>query len=155
METWIWANSGRQWRTEKPGMLQSMEWWRVGQNLASEQQQLANKSLRCLEYCISCGLTVRKRYECQLYTMYRPTDSQFSLYAFRMIVNSNIWQIHVVIGRCICLCVCVCVLVTQPCPTLCDPMDCSQQAPLSTGFSSKNTGVGCYALLQGCICLGF
>ena len=25
----------------------------------------------------------------------------------------------------VCVCVCVCVLVTQSCPTLCDPMDCS------------------------------
>ena len=28
-------------------------------------------------------------------------------------------------------------------------MDCSPQPPLSMGFSSKNTGVGCHALLQG------
>ena len=26
------------------------------------------------------------------------------------------------------------VLVTQSCPTLCDPMDCTQQAPLSMEF---------------------
>ena len=26
---------------------------------------------------------------------------------------------------CVCVCVCVCVLVTQSCPTLCDPMDCN------------------------------
>ena len=25
----------------------------------------------------------------------------------------------------VCVCVCVCVLVTQSCPTLCDPKDCS------------------------------
>ena len=25
----------------------------------------------------------------------------------------------------------------QSCPTLCDPMDCSHQAPLSMGFSSQ------------------
>ena len=30
------------------------------------------------------------------------------------------------------------------CPAFCDPMDCS----LSTGFPGKNTGVGCYSLLQ-------
>ena len=29
---------------------------------------------------------------------------------------------------------CVCVLVAQLCPTLCDPMDYSPQAPLSMGF---------------------
>ena len=37
--TWVWANSGRYWRTEKPGMLQSMESQRVGHNLATKQQQ--------------------------------------------------------------------------------------------------------------------
>ena len=30
--------------------------------------------------------------------------------------------------------VCVCVCVAELCPTLCDPMDCSQQAPLPLGF---------------------
>ena len=28
-------------------------------------------------------------------------------------------------------------LVTQSCPTLCDPMDCSRQAPLSIEFSRQ------------------
>jgi len=27
--TWVWASSGRRWRTGKPDMLQSMEWQRV------------------------------------------------------------------------------------------------------------------------------
>ena len=30
--TWVWANSGRWWRTGKPGMLQSMESQRIGHN---------------------------------------------------------------------------------------------------------------------------
>ena len=37
--TGIWTNSGRQWKTEKPGMLQSLGLKRVGHNLATEQQQ--------------------------------------------------------------------------------------------------------------------
>ena len=43
------------------------------------------------------------------------------------------------------------VLVTQLCLILCDPTNCSpaHQAPLSMGFSGKNTGVGNYCLLQG------
>ena len=41
-----------------------------------------------------------------------------------------------------------CVLVTQSCPTLCAPIDCSCQAPLSMEFSGQNTGVGCHFLLQ-------
>ena len=38
--TWIWANVGRQWRTEEPGVLQSMGLQSVRHNLATEQQQL-------------------------------------------------------------------------------------------------------------------
>jgi len=37
--TWTWANSGRWWGTEKPGMLQSMGSWRVGYYWMTEQQQ--------------------------------------------------------------------------------------------------------------------
>ena len=37
--TWIWANSGRQWRTGQPGMLQSKGSQRVRHNLITEQQQ--------------------------------------------------------------------------------------------------------------------
>ena len=40
-------------------------------------------------------------------------------------------------------------LVTQSCPTLCDPMDCSPPGSSVHGDSpGKNTGVGCHALLQ-------
>ena len=37
----------------------------------------------------------------------------------------------------------------QSCPTLCHPMDCSLPGSSVLGFSSKNTEVGCCALLQG------
>ena len=37
--TWDWANSGRQWRTGKPGFLQSMGLQRVRHNLGTEQQK--------------------------------------------------------------------------------------------------------------------
>ena len=36
----------------------------------------------------------------------------------------------------------------QSCPTLCNLWTVAGQAPLSMGFSRKNTGVGCCALLQ-------
>ena len=36
--TWTWANSGRWWQTGKAGVLQYMGSWRVGHNLATEQQ---------------------------------------------------------------------------------------------------------------------
>ena len=37
--TWVWANSERQWRTGKPGMLQSMGLQTVGHDSVAEQQQ--------------------------------------------------------------------------------------------------------------------
>ena len=37
--TWDWANSSRQWRTGKPGMLQSMGLQRVRHKWVTEQQQ--------------------------------------------------------------------------------------------------------------------
>ena len=41
-------------------------------------------------------------------------------------------------------------LVIQPCPTLCDPVDCHLSGPSVHGDSpGKNTGVGCHSVLQG------
>ena len=46
--------------------------------------------------------------------------------------------------------VAVLCLVTQLCPTLCDPTDCSPPGFSVHGDSpGNNTGVGCHALLQG------
>ena len=40
--------------------------------------------------------------------------------------------------------------ITQSCPTLCDPVDCSPPGSSVHGDSpGKNTGVGCHFLLQG------
>ena len=42
--------------------------------------------------------------------------------------------------------------VTQLCPTLCNPMDCSLPGSSVHGITpGQNTGVGCHALLQGII----
>ena len=43
--TWVWANSRRQWRTGKPGVLQFMGWQRVRHNSVTEQQQQAPQNL--------------------------------------------------------------------------------------------------------------
>ena len=48
--TWVWANSGRQWRTRKPEVLKSMGSRRVGHDLATEQQQL--KKLWITYWCV-------------------------------------------------------------------------------------------------------
>ena len=41
------------------------------------------------------------------------------------------------------------LLVPQSCLTLCSPMDCSTQAPLSMYFSRQEYWSGCHFLLQG------
>ena len=47
------------------------------------------------------------------------------------------------------LCVVLC-LVTESCPILRDPMDCSPpSSSIHRDSPGKNTGVGCHALLQG------
>ena len=51
--TWVWANSGRQRRTGKPGVLQSMGSQRIGQNLVTEQQHRESSQTRdwtCVPY---------------------------------------------------------------------------------------------------------
>ena len=59
--TWVWANSWRWWRTDKPGVLQSMGLQRVRHNLATEQQQpyCSGNSSQCSavtkrEYVYTC-----------------------------------------------------------------------------------------------------
>ena len=42
-----------------------------------------------------------------------------------------------------------CVQSLQPCPTLCDPMDCSPPGSSVHGILQARTRVGCCALLQG------
>ena len=43
----------------------------------------------------------------------------------------------------------VCVLLTQSCPTLCDPWTAACQAPLSIGFSRQEYWSGLLCLLPG------
>ena len=54
--TWTWANSGRWWGTEKPGVLQSMRSWRAGHDW-----QL-NSNTRTVPHCIGhLTSTLQKR----------------------------------------------------------------------------------------------
>ena len=47
--TWVWACSGRQWRTGKPGVLQSVASQRLRHDLVTEQQQINHLPLRLKE----------------------------------------------------------------------------------------------------------
>ena len=53
--TWTWANFGRWWGTERPGVLQSMRSQRVGHDWVTEQQQqqllMLTLHLLCFWHC--------------------------------------------------------------------------------------------------------
>ena len=53
----VWANSGRWWRTGKPGVLWFMGSQRVRHNLVTEQQQMGHsgKTEECLVLCCQIG----------------------------------------------------------------------------------------------------
>ena len=53
--TWIWANSGKWWRTEKPGLLQSVALPRVGQ----DSDWATNWSTIDLQCCVSFRCTAK------------------------------------------------------------------------------------------------
>ena len=55
---------------------------------------------------------------------------------------------QVAIKNCFCN-LCALCLVVQSGLTLCDPMDCSLPGSVCGDSSGKNSGVGCYATLQG------
>ena len=48
--TWVWANSGRQWKAEKPGMLQFMAFQRVRHDLVAEKQTVAHQAPLSMEF---------------------------------------------------------------------------------------------------------
>ena len=53
---WVWANSRRQWRTGKPGVLQSMASRRVRHDLATEQQLFDSRSfVSGMRHLRGCG----------------------------------------------------------------------------------------------------
>ena len=117
--TWIWANSRRQWRTGKPGMLQSLGSQRVRHNLVTEQQQQQGPVLELL---------------CPVNLWVSDYSLKYSMESFR--------DIRRMVTKCLLL-ISICLKstmiknkqyresntehteVAQSCLTLCDPMDCS------------------------------
>jgi len=56
-------------------------------------------------------------------------------------MTQNIYAVSLYHTLYVCVCVCVCIAAAakslQSCPTLCDPIDGSHQAPPSLGFSRQ------------------
>ena len=63
-----------------------------------------------------------------------------------ILINQNQKSVFKFIEKYYFYLVCACVLVTQLCPTLCDPKDCKLLCPWDSLV--KNTRLGCHALLQ-------
>ena len=70
--TWVWASSGRWGRTEKPGMLQSMELQRVGRDWATEQQGATGSCRARWVHLLTIGFIVTA------IRLWRKTDSTSS-----------------------------------------------------------------------------
>ena len=56
--TWVWTNSGRQWRTGQPGVLQSIGLQRIRHNLATEPQQFG----KCIYSSAQCQWMANSKY---------------------------------------------------------------------------------------------
>ena len=75
----------------------------------------------------------------------RLMDIMWSVYLPQFLCSGMVSAFAFLLWPCAVLC-----LVTQSCPTLCDPMSCRPPCSSVHGNSpGKNTGVGCHALLQG------
>ena len=72
------------------------------------------------------------------------------VFLVKKVFSFEVWVIACLFQGFWSFCAFVLCLVTQSCPTLCDPMNCSSPDSSVHGDSpGKNTGVGCHALLQG------
>ena len=77
--TWVWASSQRQWRTGKPGMLQSMGSQRVGHDWATEKQQQVPFELSLKNHCCSHTLSMQR-------------DLRFSELWYSPLCPPNLWH---------------------------------------------------------------
>ena len=57
--TWVWASSGRWWRTGRPRVLQSMGAQRVRRDWATEQQQITLHRFKVQKWCSHFDFTLR------------------------------------------------------------------------------------------------
>ena len=75
--TWVWAGSGRWWRTGKPVVLQSMGLQRVGQDWATEQPRVIKRTETKSRLVIAMDFGEREVRSCFL------KDREFHLYKMR------------------------------------------------------------------------
>ena len=64
--TWVWASSGRCWRTGKPGVLHFMGLQRVGYDWVSEQQMLVWSPKNWCFWIVVLEKTLKSPLECEV-----------------------------------------------------------------------------------------
>ena len=107
-----------------------------------------------MEYWVKYHL-LRRRVSKNLQMYIQVTLSRYShVIRFRIYHNlprTPVPFLRVIRSLCVPETVCaVLCLVAQPCPTFCNPMDCSLPgSSVHRDSPDKNTGVGCHALFQG------
>ena len=87
--TWVWANYGRQWRTGKPGVLQSMGSQRVGNDLVTKQQETWNKRVLFFKKLLT-GRCCPKRRKIQENSLSKFRLFYWAAYRFSVSLDPNI-----------------------------------------------------------------
>ena len=93
--------------------------------------------------CTEWSLHQRNCHVCKDFFLFRRKDSGGFLRALPATMGKEACLFEIRLWKVVCVCVCVCVhahvLSCFSCRylTLCNPMDCTHQAPLSKGFSRQ------------------
>ena len=135
---WVWVNSGSWWRTGRPGVLQFMGSQRVGHDWVTELNW-TEESWTC--FCL-LSIPALKFYDSFAFILEGcinniasqpgiswPTSKHLRVY----LKDWKSLKFVAIIFVCVFLSLgaqihftdCCCCSVTQSCPTLCDPKDCS------------------------------
>ena len=101
--TWVWANSGRQWRTGKPGVLQSTGSQRVTHDWATERE-VRPKSGQTLRH-FSTGAIIRPYYRIACTGFYLSHASSTGIQDF-LLDGHTVWccRYYRVMSRCLLSC---------------------------------------------------
>ena len=98
--TWVWASSGKWWRTGKPDMLQSMGSQRVGHNWATEQQPMCSSDITMqpsLFIVIPCWITQSSTDYQKLWSIfsgnlqYKCLSTHLHFFPFLLFSSKSIW----------------------------------------------------------------
>ena len=137
--TWVWANSGREGRTGKPGMLQSMSSQKVGHDWVTHQQQMMSLVLSVL-----CALIFNSKAFQDVATS--TVSYRWGTWAPQRLSNCSklvtdlgfqSWPSDFRPRNFSLLYTDICGLVAKSCPTVTAPWTVTCQAPLSMEFSRQ------------------